>query len=129
MTLKNNASFAAALLLAHSSLAGSAAAAETVTAEDAPAPKVEQSTEQKQEAAPKDEHQAESFWMPKKKEPARMAVAVNPIGLIFGLILAEFDYGLSDQMSLNINGEYWNFSVTKAYGLGAGVQIFLPEVA
>jgi hypothetical protein len=49
--------------------------------------------------------------------------------LIFGLILAEFDYGLNDQMSLNVNAEYWNFSVTKAYGLGAGVQIFLPEVA
>jgi hypothetical protein len=128
MTLKNKASFAA-LLLASSSLTGIAAAAETATTEAAPAPKVEQSTEQTEEAAPKDEHQAESFWMPRKKDPARMAVAVNPIGLIFGLILAEFDYGLSDQMSLNINAEYWNFAVTKAYGVGAGVQIFLPEVA
>ena len=129
MTLRNKASFAAALLLTHGSLAGIASAAETASAEQAPAPSAEQTPEQKQEASPKDEHQAESFWMPRKKEPARMAVAVNPIGLIFGLILAEFDYGLSDQMSLNVNAEYWNFSVTKAYGLGAGVQIFLPEVA
>ena len=129
MTLINKASFAAALLLAQTSLAGIASAAETATTQEAPAPKLEQSTEQKQEAAPKDERQAESFWMPTKKEPARMAVAVNPIGLIFGLILAEFDYGLNDQMSLNVNAEYWNFSVTKAYGLGAGMQIFLPEVA
>jgi hypothetical protein len=129
MTLRSKASFTAALLLAHASLAGIASAAETATAEEAAAPKADQSTEQKQEAAPADEHQAESFWMPKKKEPARMAVAVNPIGLIFGLILAEFDYGLNDQLSLNVNAEYWNFSVTKAYGLGAGVQIFLPEVA
>ena len=128
MTIKNKASFATALLLTHSALAGSASAAETATEEPA-APKADQSSEQQQEAAPKDEHPAESFWMPRKKEPARMAVAVNPIGLIFGLILAEFDYGLSDQMSLNVNAEYWNFSVTKAYGLGAGVQIFLPEVA
>jgi hypothetical protein len=129
MTLKNKASFAAALLLANTSLAGSASAAETAATEQAPAPKVDQSTERQQEAAAKDEHQAESLWMPRKKEPAHMAVAVNPIGLIFGLILAEFDYGLSDQMSLNINAEYWNLAVTKAYGLGAGVQIFLPEVA
>lgn len=128
MTFTNKASFAAALLLAHASLASVAAAAETAT-EEVAAPKAEQSTEQKQEAAPKDEHPAESFWMPRKKEPAHMAVAVNPIGLIFGMILAEFDYGLNDQMSVNVNAEYWNFSFTKAYGVGAGAQIFLPEVA
>src|SRR3954463_13815440 len=105
MTFRNKAFFTAALLLGHTSLAGIASAAETGTTEEAPAPKLEQSTEQKQEAAPKDERQAESFWMPKKKEPAHMAVAVNPVGLIFGMILAEFDYGLNDQMSLNINAE------------------------
>jgi hypothetical protein len=129
MTLKNKASFAAATLLGHASLAGIASAAETVTSQEAPASKVEQPPEQQQEAAPKDEHPAESFWMPRKKDPARMAVAVNPVGLIFGMLLAEFDYGLNDQTSLNVNAEYWNFAFTKAYGVGAGAQIFLPEVA
>jgi len=122
MVQNMKASFAAALLLAHASLAGSAAAAEEVN--------VSASTEETAEAAPtKDEHHDDSVWAPHKKDPARMAVAVNPIGLIFGLLLAEFDYGLGDNLSLNINAEYWNFSVTKAYGLGAGAQFFLPEVA
>ncbi|MEO8179675.1 MAG: hypothetical protein ABI895_12650 [Deltaproteobacteria bacterium] len=119
MLQNKKASFAAAVLLAHTSLAGIAAAAEDV--------KISTTTEEKV-VTTKDERE-ETFWAPRKQEPARMAVAVNPIGLIFGLLLAEFDYGLSDTLSLNINAEYWNFSVTKAYGLGAGVQIFLPEVA
>jgi len=118
---KKRASFAAALLLAHTCLTGIAAAAEEKV--------VVETNEEKAATPAQDEQQKETFWMPRKKDPARMAVAVNPIGLIFGLVLAEFDYGLSDTLSLNINAEYWNFSVTKAYGAGAGVQIFLPEVA
>jgi hypothetical protein len=121
MLQNKKASFAAAVLLAHTSLAGIAAAAEADV-------EVATTTEETV-VTTKDTHEEETVWAPHKKEPARMAIAVNPIGLIFGLLLAEFDYGLSDTLSLNINAEYWNFSVTKAYGLGVGAQIFLPDVA
>ncbi|MEY2930704.1 MAG: hypothetical protein RL033_1453 [Pseudomonadota bacterium] len=112
--------FVAALALASTTAGVAAAAEETTTTE------VKVTEETKVEA--KDEKE-ETFWAPRKKDPARMAVAVNPVGLIFGLILAEFDYGLSDTMSLNFNAEYWDFSITTAYGGGVGVQLFMPEVA
>jgi hypothetical protein len=120
MSQNKKAALAAAVLLAQSSLAGIAAAADDIEIK---------TSEEPATVPAKDEHQEESVFTPHKKDPARMAVAVNPIGLIFGLLLAEFDYGLGDNLSLNINAEYWNFSVTKAYGLGVGAQIFLPEVA
>lgn len=120
MSRSKKAGLAATLLSAQTSLAGMAAAAEDVEIK---------TTDEPVAVSARDEHQEESTFSPHKKEPARMAVAVNPIGLIFGLLLAEFDYGLGDNLSLNINAEYWNFSVTKAYGLGVGAQIFLPEVA
>jgi hypothetical protein len=115
MLLNKKASFAA-LLLASTSVAGVASAAD-------------ESAKTEESAEPKDEPQEESVWAPNKKEPARMAVAVNPVGLIFGLILAEFDYGLSDTLSLNINAAYWDFSVTTAIGGGVGAQFFLPQIA
>lgn len=117
MAKYQNLTFAAVLALATTS-AGAAAAAEDAvpTSEEAP-------------AAQARDDQEETFWSPRKKEPARMAVALNPLGLIFGLILAEFDYGLSDTMSLNINAAYWDIGFSTAYGAGVGVQLFLPEVA
>jgi hypothetical protein len=120
MVHSKKATCAAALLLAHTSMAGIAAAADGAAATTADGSAAE---------APKDAPKEESVWKPNKKEPARMAVAVNPIGLIFGMILAEFDYGLSDTLSLNINATYWDFSITTAYGAGVGAQLFLPQVA
>jgi hypothetical protein len=80
-------------------------------------------------AQPADSEWTESFFTPKKKPPARMAVGVNPLGLIFGLFVGEFDYGLNDQLSLNINGSYWNIADTTAWGVGVGAQYFLTDVA
>ncbi|MEY4544209.1 MAG: hypothetical protein RL685_404 [Pseudomonadota bacterium] len=114
--------FAAAVALA-STTAGIAAAAEETTTTTT---EVEVTEETKVEV--KDETE-ETFWAPRKKDPARMAVAINPVGLIFGLLLSEFDYGLNDTMSLNFNLEYWDLSITTAYGAGVGVQLFMPEVA
>jgi hypothetical protein len=75
----------------------------------------------------------ETWWSPRKKEPARFGVAVNPIGLLFGMLLAEFDYGLSDRVSLNLIAVYWSLDVlgfeTTAWGAGVGAQFFPIEVA
>lgn len=112
-----NRSFATALALALTSTGLAAAAEESPAAsEEAPAVQTQ------------DEHE-ETFWSPRKKEPARMGVALNPLGLIFGMILAEFDYGLNDTLSLNINASYWDIGLSTAYGAGVGAQLFLPEVA
>lgn len=80
-------------------------------------------------AQPADSEWKESFFTPTKKPPARMAVGLNPLGLIFGLVIGEFDYGLSDHLSLNINGSYWNILDTTAWGIGAGAQYFISDVA
>jgi hypothetical protein len=71
----------------------------------------------------------ESFFTPKKKPPARMAIGINPIGLLFGLLEGEVDYGLGEQLSLAINGQYLNMADTTAWGVGVGAQYFLTQVA
>lgn len=109
-------------------LVGALALATTAAAPAAAAEVTAAPSEEAPVAQPQDE-QEETFWAPRKKEPARMGVALNPVGLIFGLILAEFDYGLSETMSLNINASYWDIGFSTAYGAGVGVQLFLPEVA
>jgi hypothetical protein len=131
MSYRNKLSFAAAGLLATISFGGVAVAAEDEQAGEA-------STEVQQQegtasAEVKDDADEGTWWSPKKKPPARFGVAVNPIGLLLGLIIAEFDYGLSDRLSLNVNGTYWNLDVlgyeTTAWGLGLGAQYFPIEVA
>jgi hypothetical protein len=68
-----------------------------------------------------------------KKPPARFGVSVNPLGILLGVYIAEFDYGLDDRTSLNVNGSYFDFELlgveTTAWGLGVGVQYFPQEIA
>ena len=51
-------------------------------------------------------------------------ILVNPIGLIFGVLGAEYILKLSDQNSLGIAGEYWRWTLgdfkASAIGLGGG---------
>lgn len=89
-------------------------------------------SEKQAPAQPVDEPAQPEGWGPNKKPPARYGVAVNPIGLLFGLVIGEFDYGLNDRLSLNVNGSYWDLDVlvyeTTAWGLGIGAQYFPAEL-
>lgn len=123
--------FIAAALLAPASFAGT-----TLAAEPTAAVRPAQVTAEPPEGAPpavEDEPAKETWWRPERHPPARFAVAVNPLGLLLGMFLAEFDYGLDERMSLNINGTYWSLGVlgyeTTALGAGVGIQYFPAGVA
>jgi hypothetical protein len=123
--MKHPISFTAACLAL--AVAPSAALAAEEAASEAAAPSA--TTTEESAAQPADSEWKESFFTPAKKPPARMAIGINPVGLIFGLFIGEFDYGLSDQLSLNINGSYWNILDTTAWGVGVGAQYFISDVA
>src|SRR5690606_36297186 len=89
--------FIAAALLAPASFAGT-----TLAAEPTAAVRPAQITAEPPEGAPpavEDEPAKETWWRPERHPPARFAVAVNPLGLLLGMFLAEFDYGLDERMS------------------------------
>lgn len=75
-----------------------------------------------------DEEEEEKSAKPKGERAASAEILVNPIGLIFGLFNAEVGVGLTDNLSVNMNGSYWSLGVNDvdvtAYGGGAGVQWF-----
>jgi len=125
MLHRNRLTTVAVLVLAHAARTGSAAAADETTTKT--------EVKEVQAGSTRDEPTTSELYGPGKRPPARFGVSVNPIGLLFGLFIGEFDYGLSDRMSLNINGTYWNTSLlgfkTTAVGAGAGVQYFPMEVA
>lgn len=138
MAKLNKASITASALLANITLASVAAAGEEAAGaaranSEAAELEAKVEVEKTEEGTTDDDDAAETWWSPRKKPPARYAVAVNPLGLLFGLVLAEFDYGLSDRLSLNVNGSYWNIDVlgfdTTAWGAGIGAQYFPLEVA
>jgi hypothetical protein len=124
MTVRSKVALATSIVVASAWLANDALAAEG---------KAEKSGDTASMNAERQDDARETWWSPRKKEPASFGIAVNPIGLLFGMILAEFDYGLSDRVSLNVNGVYWNLDVlgfeTTAWGAGIGVQYFPIEVA
>jgi hypothetical protein len=136
MLRNSKISIVAAALLVPAAFAGSALAAEDAEkSADQSSAGATEATEASANEASANEAAAEqeTFWNPRKKPPARMAVAVNPIGLIFGMFLGEFDYGLNDRLSLDINADYWSLGVsyfdTTAWGVGIGAQYFPAEVA
>jgi hypothetical protein len=57
-------------------------------------------------------------------EPTKNIILVNPLGLIFGALGAEYILKLSDKNSLEIAGEYWRWSLgdfkASAIGIGGG---------
>lgn len=81
------------------------------------------------EAARADDDEAEEEDTKPRGEPAANAeILVNPLGLLFGMFNAEVGVGLTDNLSVNMNGSYWSFELgdvdLTAYGGGAGVQFF-----
>jgi hypothetical protein len=57
-------------------------------------------------------------------------VLVNPVGIFYGPLIAEFGFGLGSNASLNLHGARWDHldstlpGEVGAWGLGAGAQLF-----
>lgn len=61
--------------------------------------------------------------------PSTGAIMLNPLGLFYGPLMAELDFGLGAQGSLNLRGSRWNAlssapSGTSAWAIGLGAQVF-----
>jgi hypothetical protein len=130
MPNKTKISIIAAVTLAQPLLFAGAAAADETDAKASEA----SGEGAKENARPNDEpSEKETFWNPRKKPAAQMAVAINPLALILGQFIGEFDYGLNERLSLNINADYWSLGLsyfdTTALGVGIGAQYFPSEVA
>src|SRR5690606_29968825 len=62
--------------------------------------------------------------------PSAGSVLVNPVGILYGPLIAEFGFGLGSNASLNLHGSRWDHLESTlpgdlgAWGLGAGAQLF-----
>jgi hypothetical protein len=61
--------------------------------------------------------------------PSAGAVMINPLGIVYGPLVVEFDFGLGAQGSLNFRAARWGAvpgapSGTSAWAAGVGAQIF-----
>jgi hypothetical protein len=61
--------------------------------------------------------------------PSAGAIMINPVGIVYGPLVIEFDFGLGSQGSLNFRAARWAGvpgapSGTSAWAAGIGAQIF-----
>ncbi len=55
---------------------------------------------------------------------------MNPVGVVYGPLIAEFDFGLGSNASLNLHGSRWEHLKSSlrgkvgAWGVGVGAQVF-----
>jgi hypothetical protein len=61
--------------------------------------------------------------------PSAGAIMLNPVGIVYGPLVIEFDFGLGSQGSLNLRASRWGSIMgapagTSAWAAGVGAQIF-----